>query len=60
MKVSGQQENKDGRAMILILDSSDISLYYAVAYAFNGDYDKAIQLLKDSVDTSTKHRWRNF
>ena len=56
------RENQNGRAMILILDSlksfdikiSDISLYYAVAHAFNGDYDKAIQLLKDSLATSAK------
>ena len=46
--------------MILILDSSDISLYYAVAHAFNGDYDKVIQLLKDSVDTSTKPQMEKF
>jgi tetratricopeptide (TPR) repeat protein len=48
--------------MILVLDSlktfdikiSDISLYYAVAHAFNSDYDKAILLLKDSIPSSDK------
>ena len=30
------------------------SLFYAVAYALNGEYDKGIQLLKDSIPSSDK------
>lgn len=56
------KEKQDGKGLIFTLDSlksldikmSDISLFYAVAHAFNGDYDKGIQLLKDSVASSAK------
>ena len=56
------KEKRDGKKMIFLIDSlkslevniEDISLWYATAHAFDGDYDRAIQLLKDSVDTSTK------
>ena len=52
----------EGERMLVLLDSlksMDVNtnngvLYYAVAHAFNGDYDKAIQLLKDSLATSAK------
>ena len=48
--------------MLVLLDSlksMDVNtnngvLYYAVAYAFNGEYDKGIQLLKDSIPSSEK------
>ena len=54
------KEKQEGKGLIFTLDSlksldikmSDISLFYAVAHAFNGDYDKGIQLLKDSVASS--------
>ena len=56
------KEKQDGKGLIFILDSlksldikmPDISLFYAVAHAFNSDYDKGIQLLKDSVVSSAK------
>lgn len=56
------KEKQDGKGLIFTLDSlksldikmSDISLFYAVAHAFNGDYDKGIQLLKDSLASSAK------
>lgn len=56
------KEKQEGKGLIFTLDSlksldikmSDISLFYAVAHAFNGDYDKGIQLLKDSVASSAK------
>ena len=52
----------DGNGLLLVLDSlksldikmHDISLFYAVAYAFKGEYDKGIQLLKDSVSVSSQ------
>ena len=56
------KEKRDGKKMIFLIDSlkslevniEDISLWYATAHAFDGDYDKAIQLLKDSLTTSAK------
>ena len=56
------KEKRDGKKMIFFIDSlkslevniEDISLWYATAHAFDGDYDKAIQLLKDSLTTSAK------
>ena len=56
------KEKRDGKKIIFIIDSlkslkvniEDISLWYATAHAFNEDYDKAIQLLKDSLTTSAK------
>lgn len=52
----------EGERMLELLDSlksMDVNthngvLYYAVAYAFNGEYDKGIQLLKDSIPSSEK------
>ena len=52
----------EGERMLVLLDSlksMDVNtnngvLYYAVAYAFNGEYDKGIQLLKDSIPSSEK------
>ena len=53
---------RDGERMLLLLDSlkrlelktDNGVLYYADAYAFIGDYDKALQLLKDSLSVSSK------
>lgn len=55
---------RDGERMLLLLDSlkrlelktDNGVLYYADAYAFIGDYDKALQLLKDSLSVSSKPR----
>ena len=52
----------DGEGVLQVLDSlkamdvkiHDVSLFYAVAHAYNGDYDKGIQLLKDSISASEK------
>ena len=52
----------DGEGMLVLLDSiksmgvktDNGVLYYAVAYAFNEEYDKAIHLLKDSLTTSSR------
>ena len=56
------KEEQDGKRMIIMLDSLESldvkingkSLFYAVAYALNGEYDKGIQLLKDSIPSSNK------
>ena len=56
------REKQDGERMIIMLDSLESldvkingkSLFYAVAYAFNGEYDKGIELLKDSIPSSDK------
>ena len=56
------KEKQDGKRMIIMLDSLESldvkingkSLFYAVAYALNGEYDKGIQLLKDSIPSSDK------
>ena len=56
------KERQDGEGILVTMDSlktlgikiNDASLFYAVAYAYNGDYDKAILLLKDSIHSSEK------
>ena len=56
------QEMQNGEKILSILDSlkqmkaniPDVALIYADAYAYSGDFDKAIQRLKDSIGTSSK------
>ena len=56
------RENQDGEKILLYVDTlkslgvnmSNIALEYAVAYAYMGNFDKGIQILKDSISTSTK------
>lgn len=56
------KDRREGKRMFVLLDSLkalDVKanngvLYYADAYAFSGEYDKAIQLLKDSLSVSSK------
>lgn len=55
-------EHRNGERMLDILDSleylkvdmSNVALIYADAYAYSGNFDKAIQILKDSIDNSSK------
>ena len=56
------RENQDGEKILLYVDTlkslgvnmPNIALEYAVAYAYMGNFDKGIQILKDSLSTSTK------
>lgn len=56
------QEYRNGERMLEILDSlkylkvdmPNVALIYADAYAYSGEYDKAIQILKDSISISAK------
>jgi tetratricopeptide (TPR) repeat protein len=56
------QERQDGDAMLSALDSlkslevkmNNMALSYATAYGFKREYDKAIQLLKNSIQSSEK------
>ena len=56
------QEQRNGERLLDILDSlkylkvdmPNVALIYADAYAYSGEFDKAIQILKDSISTSTK------
>ena len=54
------QERQEGDAMLSALDSlkslevkmNNMALLYATAYGFKGEYDYAIQLLKNSISSS--------
>lgn len=56
------RETQDGEKILLYVDTlkslgvnmPNIALEYAVAYASMGNFDKGIQILKDSISTSTK------
>jgi tetratricopeptide (TPR) repeat protein len=56
------QERYEGDAMLTTLDSlkslgaevNNMALLYATAYGFKGEYDYAIQLLKNSIPSSGK------
>ena len=56
------QERQEGDAMLSALDSlkslevkmNNMALSYATAYGFKKEYDKAIQLLKNSIQSSEK------
>ena len=56
------QERQEGDAMLSALDSlkslevkmNNMALSYATAYGFKREYDKAIQLLKNSIQSSEK------
>lgn len=56
------RETQDGEKILLYIDTlkslgvnmPNIALEYAVAYASMGNFDKGIQILKDSISTSTK------
>ena len=56
------RETQDGEKILLYVDTlknlgvnmPNIALEYAVAYAYMGNFDKGIQILKDSINTSTK------
>ena len=58
--LSSRQE--DGDTMLYALDSlqslginfNNIALPYATAYGLKGEYDKAIQILKENISSSTK------
>ena len=60
--LSAYNARQDGDGILLVVDSlksldvkiEDISMYYAVAYAYKGEYDKGIQVLKDSISVSNK------
>ena len=60
LNVYGEAQN--GERMLCILDSlkalnvemPNCALTYADAYAYLGDFDKGIQILKDSIETSSK------
>lgn len=56
------KEHRNGKRMLDILDSLEylkvnmpnVSLIYADAHAYSGNFDKAIQILKDSIVASSK------
>ena len=56
------RETQDGEKMLFYVDTlktlgvnmPNVALEYAVAYAYMGNFDKGIQILKDSISTSTK------
>ena len=56
------RENQDGEKILFYVDTlkslgvemPNVALEYAVAYAYMGNFDKGIQILKDSLSTSTK------
>ena len=56
------RETQDGEKILFYVDTlktlgvnmPNVALEYAVAYAYMGNFDKGIQILKDSIGTSTK------
>ena len=56
------RETQDGEKILYYVDTlkslgvnmPNVALEYAVAYAYMGNFDKGIQILKDSIGTSTK------
>ena len=56
------RENQDGEKMLFYVDTlkslgvdmPNVALEYAVAYAYMGNFDNGIQILKDNLSTSTK------
>lgn len=56
------RETQDGEKLLFYVDTlkslgvdmPNVALEYAVAYAYMGNFDKGIQILKDSLSTSTK------
>ena len=56
------RELGNGKRMLSMIDSlkkmnvdmPNIAMEYAVAYAYLGDFDKSIKVLKDSIEVSSK------